>query len=561
LIPLAAAAVVAWQALDAYRRVKLGIDDAALWFYVGAVAVAAAATVAVGRAPEQRRMAWLMIVWLIAATAADAGVAFTAGLATTITFIAVGLQGPTYAHMVLAYPSGRLRERRERVFVAVAYVAGLLWMASPALFTRPTPLAPSLLFTGDTFDITPISKVFWSIFVALGVVFVALVIRRIRRSPPGARRTTLPLAIAAVFACLHFSGERIAWLTQWSQSQPVFDWLDRADVLILPVAIFLGLEMIRRQRGPLGDLVVELSTAGAGEVRHALARVVGDPSLELALWLEDRQLFVDESGSPIAIDKLPRGRAVTLVGPPDRPLAALIHDSELAGQKPLLEAAGAAARLALDNARLQADLRAQLLELQASRARIVAAGDAERRRVERDLHDGAQQRLLALGLALQLLAADGKDPELLAEAQGELQAALRELRELARGIHPAILTDKGLPAAIGSVIDRASLPVTTDVADVRYPEPVESAAYFVVCEALANITKHAGARSAVVTVKPENGRLIVEVHDDGCGGAHKGAGTGLQGLADRVGALDGRLTVRSDRGSGTTVRAEIPCAF
>jgi signal transduction histidine kinase len=296
------------------------------------------------------------------------------------------------------------------------------------------------------------------------------------------------------------------------------------------------------------------------EIRAALARAVGDPSLELALWLPDERQFVDENGSAVTLDRGSPDRAVTMVGPEQQPLAALVHDASLVGQRPLLEAAGSAGRLALENARLHARLRAQLSELQESRARIVAAGDAERRRLERDLHDGAQQRLLALGLALQLLRADHGDPQLLAEAESELQGALRQLRELARGIHPAILTDRGLTAAVGSLIDRASLPITARVSAARYPQPLESAAYFVVSEALANVTKHAHARSATVSIAPRNGGLVVEVSDDGCGGAKPSAGSGLEGLADRVGALDGRLTITSAQGAGTTIRAEIPCA-
>jgi signal transduction histidine kinase len=230
------------------------------------------------------------------------------------------------------------------------------------------------------------------------------------------------------------------------------------------------------------------------------------------------------------------------------------------GQRPLLEAAGSAARLALENARLHAELRAQLSELSASRARIVAAADTERRRLERDLHDGAQQRLLALGLALQLLADNRDDPELLAEARAELQAALHELRELARGIHPAILTDEGLKAAIGSLIDRSPIPITAQVTDTRYPPPIESAAYFVASEALANIAKHAHAHSATVTVAQRNGRLVVEIADDGHGGANAARGGGLEGLADRIGALNGWLTIHSSADAGTMIRTEIPCA-
>jgi signal transduction histidine kinase len=243
----------------------------------------------------------------------------------------------------------------------------------------------------------------------------------------------------------------------------------------------------------------------------------------------------------------------------DEPVAAIVHDASLVEQRELLEAAGSAASLAFENARLQAELRAQLAELRASQARIVRAGDAERSRLERNLHDGAQQRLLAAGLALQLLADNNGNGELLAEARAELQAGLRELRELARGIHPAVLTAHGLPAAVRSLADRAPIPINLDITEGRHPESVESAAYFVVAEALANITKHAEARTADVSIRRQDGRLIVTVWDDGRGGAEPEIGSGLRGLADRVGALNGRLIVRSPLGQGTIVRAEVPC--
>ena len=558
-----AAALGVWLVVDAAQQVRYGEADAGLWFAVAAEAIGIAAALGVGRRPEQRRMALLILWWLVIAQAGDARPAFPASrLAMTIALFATGLQGPTYAHMVLAYPNGRLHDRIERIFITVAYLAGIGWMLPPALFVDPHtcncgPGVPSLLFTGHTFDITPIARVFWSIFVVLGIVFVALVARRIAHSPPGARRTLLPMALAAGFASVHFVAERIGWFTSWSQAQPVFDWLDRIDVLVLPVAIFLGIETIRRHRGPLGDLVVELGTAGPDDVRVKLALAVGDPTLELVLWLPDEQRFVDETGAPVSVDDLPAGSAVTTIGPEQQPLAALIHDDSLIGQRPLLEAAGAAARLALENARLHAELRAQLAELRASRARLVVAGDEERRRVERDLHDGAQQRLLALGLALQLMDDNGTERQLLTDAQGELQAALHELRELARGIHPAVLNDRGLSAAVAGLVARAQIPVRSDVTDERYPQPVESAAYFVVSEALANVTKHSRAQSARVSIAEHDGVLTVEVSDDGHGGADPGGG-GLQGLADRVGALGGELAVDST-GQGTKITARIPC--
>jgi len=191
---------------------------------------------------------------------------------------------------------------------------------------------------------------------------------------------------------------------------------------------------------------------------------------------------------------------------------------------------------------------------------LVAAGDAERRRLERDLHDGAQQRLLALGLALQLLQNERPDARLLSEAQDQLQAALHELRELARGIHPAILNEKGLQAAINSLIDRSPIPVRTDIECDRLPSPVEIAAYFVVSEALANIVKHAEAQAVSISVRLVDDRLVIEVSDNGHGGATPNAGSGLQGLADRIGALSGSFRLESPAGLGTTVHAEIPCA-
>ena len=353
---------------------------------------------------------------------------------------------------------------------------------------------------------------------------------------------------------------RAASLANWSQAFGVLDWIDIANLFVVPAAIFVGLAMIRRRRGPLGDLVVELRSLPPDRIEAALARAVGDPTLELALWLPEERRFVDCGGAPVTVEADAPGRAVTLIGPEQDPLAAIAHDAGLVEQRALLEAAGSAASLAFENAQLQARLRAQLAELRASRTRILAAGDAERRRLERDLHDGAQQRLLAAGLALQLLADGNGDSELLADAQGELQAALRELRELARGIHPSILTEQGLPAAVRSLVDRSPLPVSLNVAEGRHPEPVESAAYFVVSEALANIVKHAGARSASVSIERDEGRLIVQVRDDGVGGASEVSGTGLRGLADRVGAQGGHLTVVSPAGAGTSVRAEIPCA-
>jgi signal transduction histidine kinase len=246
-------------------------------------------------------------------------------------------------------------------------------------------------------------------------------------------------------------------------------------------------------------------------------------------------------------------------------VAALVHDEALRGEPELVDAVAAAARLALDNQRLQTELRAQLQEVRASRARIVAAGDAERRRLERDLHDGAQQQLLTLGLALQLARAElGHDTaqadELLAEAERELQEALLELRELARGIHPATLTDGGLASALHTLAARAPVPVSMFVDEHRLSTATETAAYFVVSEALANVAKHAHASRVFVGVEVRNGQAVVTVEDDGAGGVDFNKGSGLRGLCDRVEALGGSLEARSEDGKGTRIEAVLPCA-
>jgi signal transduction histidine kinase len=230
-----------------------------------------------------------------------------------------------------------------------------------------------------------------------------------------------------------------------------------------------------------------------------------------------------------------------------------------------VRAAGAAAALALENARLDAELRRRVADLRESRSRIIAAGDAERRRLERNLHDGAQQRLVGLALSLRLarryVADASPAAPLLDDAAGELAETLAELRELARGLHPALLAERGLDAALPALAGRSTVPVSlVATPGERLPPRVETAAYFVVAEALTNVAKYARASRAEVSVARENGRAVVEVRDDGVGGADPAAGSGLRGPADRVGALDGRLEVRSPIGRGTVVRAEIPCA-
>jgi signal transduction histidine kinase len=497
-------------------------------------------------------------------------------LPVTVGFATELLAAPVVAHLILSYPTGRLTSRLDRGFVAFAYAFALAYALPRLLFfdTR----APNDRDVWECFNCAlPYTHVAWHdvgrvrtvldwLFLPLVVIFVGLLVRKLVRAGPGGRSIMLPLSLAAFFLAAEFITQMALYgspANSWTSSR--WFWIVTLATLAVPVSLGVGLLRGRGARSAVADLVVELEHTPPGAVRDALARTLGDPTLDVALWLPDRASYVDSQGRTFELPTRNTERAVTVLGPDDAPVAALLHDPALLERPAFLEAAGAAARLALENERLQAELRAQLAELRASRARIVQAGDDERRRLERNLHDGAQQRLLSLGLALHLARAQlGGDvngaSDLLDEAEDELRAALDELRELARGIHPAILSDQGLSAALQSLAERSTVPVTIlAVPPERLGDPVEAAAYFVVSESLANVSKYAHASGVRVTVTRKNGHAVIDIEDDGVGGADPARGSGLRGLLDRVQALDGTLSVDSPRGHGTRVHAEIPC--
>jgi signal transduction histidine kinase len=349
-------------------------------------------------------------------------------------------------------------------------------------------------------------------------------------------------------------------------SSDVFVPLQRiafAIVGLSPIVFLFGLLDARLARSAIGDLVIELQRDPApAELRDALARALRDPTLTLAYWVPEYEAYVDLDGRPV---ELPAGgRGTTPIDRDGQRVAALVHDPALDDEHELLDAVGAVAGFALENARLQAELAARLEEVRGSRARVLEAGQEERKRLERNLHDGAQQRLVALSLQLKLLekqlADDPSAIERLGVAQQEVAMSLEELRDLARGIHPAVLSAHGLGVALEQVAARAPVPVQLDV-DLaeRLPEQVELTAYFVTCEALANVGKYAHATAVRILVVRRNGLAVVEIADDGVGGADDSRGSGLRGLADRVEALGGRLEVVSPAGRGTVLTAELPC--
>ena len=296
-----------------------------------------------------------------------------------------------------------------------------------------------------------------------------------------------------------------------------------------------------------------------------MARALRDPSLELAYWLPDFEAYADLDGRPVHLPTGDAGRAVTEVERDGAPVAVLLHDPALLDQPELLDGVAAAAGIALENARLQSDLRARVDELAESRGRVLHAEQSERQRLERNLHDGAQQQLVALSLDLgrlehELAETDPDAHDRLVSARGQVAESLDELRTLARGLHPAVVSAHGLPVALEELAVARAVPVELSVElDERLPEPVEVAAYYVVSESLTNIGKHADATRASVAITRDHEQVVVEIVDDGIGGANTEGGTGLRGLADRVEALGGRLRIWTPPGGGTRVLAEVPC--
>lgn len=332
---------------------------------------------------------------------------------------------------------------------------------------------------------------------------------------------------------------------------------------VVPFGVLVGLLRARARRARVGDLVLELGELPAGErLGEAVARTLGDPDAQVGFWVAETGRYITVEGEPLELPGPDSGRDVTYVEGRGRSLAAIVHDVALREEPLLVNAVRAAARLAVENERLHADALARLEEVRASRARMVEAGDAERRRIERNLHDGAQQRLIAVILQLRMLA-DALDDDAVKEqieaVVQEVTVALAELRDLAQGLHPSILADEGLGAAVEYLAESAPLPVSADVADERFPEAIEVTAYFLVSEALANAAKHANATEVWVSVKRVDGRVAVEVRDDGSGGAGMARGSGLRGLGDRVAAVGGQLRIESPAGRGTHVVAELPC--
>jgi signal transduction histidine kinase len=553
VLPLAVLAGLAlgWEGLrTGVPGTVIAVDLALSW------GLAAASVLVLGRARWQRpRFLLALAAMLLLAEDLqwfNAAGLWTAGLVLQLMWLAVIVQ------LVLTFPDRRPWSGLALITILLGYLAAPVGGLASALVTVDSRDALSILSSQSAEDTVGRIRAGLGFVVLLSTV--GLVLWRLAWLRGASRRAQAPLLIGAALA---FPATMVWLARQALTSEPPAAVLAAPSALIglIPLGFVAAIGWSRLRRRQASDLVVELRTAGELTLRDRLARALGDPTLQLAYRLDDGR-YVDDSGHPAAVPDRP-GRAVTLLSAGDEVLAALVHDPVLLDEPGLVESVRATAGLVLENERLAAEVRAQLAEVRASRARLVTAGDEERRRIERDLHDGAQQRLVAVSVTLSMAArrANPTLAETLHRAQDDLEEALAELRALARGIHPTLLHEEGLDSALEALARRAPLPVSIEGSvGCRLAPAIELAAYFLATEALTNTVKHADASRANVRARLRDGKLTVTVSDDGIGGAELAPAGGLAGLRDRVEALDGTLSVRSDPAGGTTVIGELPCA-
>jgi signal transduction histidine kinase len=490
------------------------------------------------------------------------------GPPATLGALLTGLWLACLVHAVVGFPSGRLTTTYERALVGFGYFVNVglnlgYLLVGPSLAVVGVTERNVLLVSAHPDAARRIGETTQWLTLIWAAVALMHLVARARRATPAARRAYGFAWIAGAVLCVNVSVVIAAAQGVFAYRDAYGIWLEVVAALV-PVTLVLSLFVVRVAEDRLVALVADLDSSGpSATLRNAIRRTLADPSLEIVYLRAGSGGWVNELGIPAAAPGSGTGRASTPIVRDGKPVAALLHDPVLLRSPERLRAALGATALAIDNERLKSELRAQLHDVQASRTRIVEAADRERRRVERNLHDGAQQRLVGLALTLRLAGRRAEaDPaliELLDEAARELDDALAELRELARGIHPAIVTDAGLLGALETLAERPGVPVDLSVAlRESLPEHVSVGAYYVAAEALANASKHAGAGRVALHATVADDALHLAVTDDGAGGASARPGSGLEGLADRVSSLGGRLEVDSPVGGGTTIRAEIP---
>src|SRR5215211_4353679 len=495
---------------------------------------------------------WFLLEWN------NPSIGYALGFAIGLTLYAAA--PPLIAHAALVYPGSRLSSRLDGLVLAAAYVGAIVVLGlAPALFFDPkatvcTQCPSNLLLVGPS---SRLNDVFNRIGVQAGLAWslalAVLLLLRLVRSSPALRRLLWPVLVpAAVYLGL------VAWVFASSLDRGTLGnsslsrdlWLGQAGALIaLAAGVVWGWLRARHTRSAVASLVVEAGASPApGGLRDKLAGMLRDPSVKVAYRLDDGRL-VDGLGRALVLD----GEVTPLVGGGEN-VALLSHRPGLLDDPGLADEVAAAARLALENERLQGELRAQLEHLRTSRARAVAQGDDERRRLERDLHDGAQQRLVGLSLELGLARSrlgSQTDSALLAridEAESELETALHELRELAHGLFPTLLAEEGLAAALEALTEEAPVEIEIGALPQSLPSTAEAAAYFVVAEAI----KRSRDTPDKLAATGEGDKLVVELEADI-------AASEIVALEDRVGAAGGTLEVARQADGRTRIRAELPC--
>jgi signal transduction histidine kinase len=514
--------------------VRFGWDDPRQWVPDLAVGwtLIGCGLIAWARRPESRTgplMAATGYTWFLW-NFAQVDVAAVAWVAGHLLYLH---RGPL-VHLVLTYPSERPGSPLVRGAVVVGYAVAII-----------TPIwgsdAATILLAG--------------LLLAVSAREYVRAVGRTRR----ARRIALQATAGLSLVLAGTAAARLV-LPPGDASGPSL-LVYEAALCVLAGGLLAGLLAAPWQRAAVADLVVELGEARSGTLPGELSRALGDPTLEIGYWLADRGVFVDAEGRVLPLPDAGSGRSVTVVEREGQPVAVLVHDPAVLDDPGLLEAVTSAAQLAASNARLQAEVQARVVELQASRRRILAARDDQRRRLEGRLREGAERRLGQLAETLRRSRGAASGPrtrDQIARAEAQLAPTLEELRRLAHGLHPGVLSERGLEDALAALANDFPIPVQVTVAGDQVPSSVAVVAYFVCAEALANVAKHAAASRVVVSVTARDDRVRVEIEDDGVGGADPGGGSGLRGLADRVETVGGTLRVVSVPGQGTRLAAELP---
>jgi signal transduction histidine kinase len=500
-------------------------DLAVGWFLIGCGFVASA------RRPESRSgvlMSATGFTWFLG-NFAGVGVSVVAWVAAHALYLH---RGPLF-QLLLTYPSGRRPSRVTGVAIAVFYAAAVI-----------TPVWRSEAAT-----------------ILLAALLVGVCGYEYARMFGPARRMRLVALQAAAGLSFVLAASAVVDLMVAPEEASLTSLLAyEIAVVVVAGALLAGL-LLGPGEAVVADLVLQLGQARSRTLRWELARAIGDPTLEVGYWLPGAGTFVDVGGGTLPLPGAGSERSATVVEREGRPVAVLIHDSAVLSDPALLDAVAVAAQLESANARLHAEVRAQIAELAASRRRILEAGDQARQRLERRLHDGAERRLAGLQETLyrcRLGATGQQTQDKIARGEDQLAEAVEELRQLAHGLHPRALSEHDLAGALALLADSSPVPVEISVACGRLAPQVEAAAYFVCSEGLANVAKYAAASRAVISVTSGAGTVVIVVSDDDVGGAVPRTGSGLTGLADRVETLGGTFRVDSAPGRGTRLTAEIP---